>query len=67
LRLTLSDHFAKVARNHPDDPSIGPLTQLLRWHPAAITTFASPTCTTSKKSVGGRQRTPKSVVATDPF
>jgi hypothetical protein len=30
LRLTLSDPFAKVARNHPDDPSIAPLTQLLR-------------------------------------
>jgi hypothetical protein len=36
LRLTLSDPFAKVARNHPDDPSIAPLTQLLRRHDAAL-------------------------------
>ena len=36
LRLTLSDAFAKVARSHPDDPSIAPLTQLLRRHDAAL-------------------------------
>jgi hypothetical protein len=36
LRLTLSDPFAKVARNHPDDPSIALLTQLLRRHDAAL-------------------------------
>jgi hypothetical protein len=36
LRLTLSDPFAEVARNHPDDPSIVPLTQLLRRHDAAL-------------------------------
>jgi hypothetical protein len=36
LRLTLSDPFAEVARNHPDDPSIAPLTQLLRRHDAAL-------------------------------
>jgi len=36
LRRTLSDPFAKVARNHPDDPSIVPLTQLLRRHDAAL-------------------------------
>jgi hypothetical protein len=36
LRLTLSDSFAEVARNHPDDPSIAPLTQLLRRHDAAL-------------------------------
>jgi hypothetical protein len=36
LRLTLSDAFAQVARNHPDDPSIAPLTQLLRRHDAAL-------------------------------
>jgi len=36
LRLTLSDPFAKVARNHPDDPSIASLTQLLRRHDAAL-------------------------------
>ena len=36
LRLTLSDRFAKVARNHPDDPSIAALTQLLRRHDAAL-------------------------------
>jgi hypothetical protein len=28
LRLSLSDPFAQVARNFPDDPSIAPLTQL---------------------------------------
>ena len=36
LRLTLSDPFAQVARNFPDDPSIAPLTQLLRRHNAAL-------------------------------
>jgi hypothetical protein len=36
LRLTLSDPFAEVARNFPDDPSIAPLTQLLRRHNAAL-------------------------------
>jgi hypothetical protein len=36
LRLTLSDNFAKVARNHPDDASIAPFTQLLRRHDAAL-------------------------------
>ena len=36
LRLTLSDPFAKVARNHPDDPSIASLTQLLRRHDPAL-------------------------------
>ena len=36
LRLTLSDPFAKVARHHPDDPSIASLTQLLRRHDAAL-------------------------------
>jgi len=36
LRLTLRDAFAKVARNHPDDPSIAPLTQLLCRHDAAL-------------------------------
>jgi len=36
LRLTLSDSFAEVARNHPEDPSIAPLTQLLRRHDAAL-------------------------------
>jgi hypothetical protein len=36
LRLTLSDPFAEVARNYPDDPSIGPLTQLLSRHDAAL-------------------------------
>jgi hypothetical protein len=36
LRLTLSDPFAKVARNHPDDPSIAPLTQVLHRHEAAL-------------------------------
>jgi hypothetical protein len=36
LRLTLRDDFAEVARNHADDPSIGPLTQLLCRHDAAL-------------------------------
>ena len=36
LRLTLRDTFAEVARNHPDDPSIAPLTQLLGLHDAAL-------------------------------
>jgi hypothetical protein len=36
LRLTLSDPFAEVARNHPDDPSIASLTELLRRHDAAL-------------------------------
>jgi hypothetical protein len=36
LRLTLGDAFAEVARNHPDDPSIAPLTQLLHRHGAAL-------------------------------
>ena len=36
LRLTLSDPFAKVARNHPDDSSIAPLTQALHRHDAAL-------------------------------
>jgi hypothetical protein len=36
LRLTLRDAFAKVARDHPDDPSIAPLMQLLCRHDAAL-------------------------------
>ena len=36
LRLTLSDPFAKVARSHPNDPSIAPLTQVLQRHAAAL-------------------------------
>ena len=36
LRLTLRDPFAKVARNHPDDPSIAILSQALRRHDAAL-------------------------------
>jgi hypothetical protein len=36
LRLTLRDDFAKVARDHADDPSIAPLTQLLCQHDAAL-------------------------------
>src|SRR6516164_2524650 len=36
LRLTLSDPFAKVARNHPDDPAIASLTQVLQRHHAAL-------------------------------
>jgi hypothetical protein len=36
LRLTLSDPYAKVARNHPDDPSLTALTQVLHRHDAAL-------------------------------
>jgi hypothetical protein len=36
LRLTLNDRFAEMARNHPDDPSIAPLAQLLHRHDAAL-------------------------------
>jgi hypothetical protein len=36
LRLTLSDPFAKLARKRPDDPSIAPLTQVLRRHDATL-------------------------------
>jgi hypothetical protein len=36
LRLTLRDDFAKVSRNHADDPSIAPLTELLSRHDAAL-------------------------------
>jgi len=36
LRLTLTDPFAEVARNHPDDPSIASLTELLRRHDASL-------------------------------
>lgn len=36
LRVNLNDPFAEVARNHPDDPSIGSLTQVLQRHDAAL-------------------------------
>ena len=36
LRLTLSEPFAKVARNHPDDPSLAPLSQVLHRHNANV-------------------------------
>jgi hypothetical protein len=36
LRLTLRDPFVDVARNHPDDPSIAPLTQVLQRHDAVL-------------------------------
>ena len=36
MRLTLSDPFAELVRNHPDDPSIASLTQLLCRHDAAL-------------------------------
>jgi hypothetical protein len=36
LRLTLSEPFAKVARNHPDDPSLAPLSQVLHRHSANL-------------------------------
>ena len=37
LRLTLSDQFAKAARNDPEDPSISPLTEILHRHDTALT------------------------------
>lgn len=36
LRLTMSDQFAKVARNHPEDPSISALTEVLHRHDAIL-------------------------------
>src|SRR5262245_9459722 len=34
LRLTLNDQFAHVARSNPGDPSISPLTNILKRHDA---------------------------------
>ena len=36
LRLTLSDQFAQIARSNPADPSISPLTAILRRHDATL-------------------------------
>ena len=36
LRLTLSDEFAQVARNDPEDPSIATLTDVLNRHDAVM-------------------------------
>jgi hypothetical protein len=36
LRLTLSDQFAQVARSNPGDPSIFPLTNILKRHDAVM-------------------------------
>ena len=36
LRLTLRDEFAEVARNHPADPSISALANILRRHDAVM-------------------------------
>ena len=36
LRLTLSEDFAQVARNEPGDPSISPLTVILKRHDAVM-------------------------------
>ena len=36
LRVTLSEPFAKVARNHPDDPSRAPLSHVLHRHNASL-------------------------------
>src|SRR5499433_4176303 len=36
LRLTLSDEFAPVARSNPRDPSISPLTNILKRHDAVM-------------------------------
>jgi hypothetical protein len=36
LRLTLSDAYARTARNNPGDRSISPLTDILKKHDAAL-------------------------------
>jgi hypothetical protein len=36
LRLTLRDEFAPVARNDPGNPSISPLTNILKRHDAVL-------------------------------
>jgi hypothetical protein len=36
LRLTLRDELARVARHHPEDPSIAPLTEILNRHDAVL-------------------------------
>lgn len=36
LRLTLSDEYAQVARNDPEDPSISRLTDILNRHDAVM-------------------------------
>ena len=36
LRLTLRDELARVARRHPEDPSIAPLTEILNRHDAVL-------------------------------
>ena len=36
LRLTLRDPFADAVRNHPDKPSIAPLTHVLQRHDAVL-------------------------------
>ena len=36
LRLTLTDEFAPIARNHPGHPSILSLTEILRRHDAVM-------------------------------
>ena len=36
LRLTLRDDYAPVARNHPADPSISSLTNILNRHRAVL-------------------------------
>src|SRR6516165_405627 len=35
-RLTIGERFAKVARNHSDDPSLAPLSQVLHRHNANL-------------------------------
>jgi hypothetical protein len=36
LRLTLTDEFAQLARNDPEDPSIAPLADILKRHDAVM-------------------------------
>lgn len=36
IRIYLSDAFAEVARNHPDDPALKPLADILRKHHATM-------------------------------
>ena len=37
IRVTLGDAAARVARQHPDDPSLAPLTAVLARHDARLT------------------------------
>ena len=36
VRITLGDSFAEAARRNPDDPALGPLSEVLARHDAAL-------------------------------